>query len=166
MSADRPTGWKCRFCSIKLRPQSLVGWRRLLWTVPVRPFRCPHCFRTFHKPPAFVAATPLVSRFFTENRGNSADVLNMIPGVARRQRNSYQNDMRAGWFVLFARWTSDIESRAFYFLCRNLRPLWLLCLSPFHWFSKRYLRSGYNWLPSLRSKSRSRSRRNDAKKTE
>jgi len=161
MSADRPTGWRCRFCSIKLKPQSLVGWQRLLWTVPVRTFRCPHCFRTFYKPPAFVAATPLVSRIFSEKRGRSAEVLNMIPGVARRQRNSYQSYVNVGWFVLFARWTGDVESRTFDFLCRKLRPLWLLCLSPFRWFSKRFLRSGYNSRPSFRSKSRGRSRRND-----
>lgn len=161
MSADRPTGWKCRFCSIKLKPQSLVGWRRLLWTVPVRTFRCPHCFRTFQKPAAFVAAIPLVSIIFSEKRGGAANVLNMISGVARRQKRRQQDYVNAGWFVLFARWTGNVESRAYYFFCKHLRPLWLLCLSPFHWFSKKFLRSRHNSLPSFRSKSRTRSRRND-----
>ena len=162
MSADERTGWECRFCSEKLKPQLLVGWRRLLWPVPIRTFRCPHCFSTFQKPAAFVAAIPLVGKLFCEKRGGAANVSVMISRVARRRNSSHRSYVNAGWIVRFARWTGYAESRTTDFLCKTFRDLWRLCLWPVQWFSKKFLRSGDNSLPSFRSKSRIRSRQNDA----
>ncbi len=161
MSADERTGWECRFCSEKLQPQPQIGWQRLLWIVPVRKFRCPHCFNTYQKPVALIAAIPLVGRLFCEKRGVAANVSGMISGAARRGRSSQRNYVNAGWFVRFARWTGSVESKTADFVGRILRTLSLKILWPLHWFSKTFLRSNDKSPSSNRSRSKRRSRSHD-----
>ncbi len=154
MSADERTGWECRFCFEKLKPQSLTGWRRLLWIVPVRTFRCPHCFNTFQKPAAFIAAMLLARRIFCEKRGVSASVSEMLSNPPLRGKTSRRNYVNPGWFVRFARWTGRVEANAAETFGRFFRSL----LWPLHWFSKKLLGTSDKSQPSDRSKSRRRSR--------
>lgn len=158
MSADERTGWECRFCIEMLKPQPLIGWRRLLWIVPVRAFRCPHCFKKFQKPVAFIAAIPFVGKLFCEKRGVSGSVSQMISKVVRRGKSSRRNYVKEGWFVSSACWIENAESKASYFLGKSCRTLGQQVLWPFHWFSGKFPRSGGKSLPSHRSKSRSCSR--------
>lgn len=154
MSADERTGWECRFCFEKLKPQPLIGWRRLLWIVPVRAFRCPHCFNLFQKPAAMIAAIPFVGNLFCSKRGVSGSVSEMISTVARRGKSSRRNYVHEGWFVRFARWTGRVESNAGETLGRFFRTL----LWPFHRFSKKFLGTSDKSQRSYHSKSRKRSR--------
>ncbi len=161
LSDDERSGWECRFCSEKLQPQPLLGWRRLLWIVPVRAFRCPHCFSTYRKPAACIAAIPIVGKLFCEKRGVAAGVSGMISSVVRHGRSAPRNQrdyVNAGWFLRFARWTGSAETKTFDFLGRVFRTVIRQLLWPFHWFSKKFLRSKGKLLPSYRSKSRRRSR--------
>lgn len=154
MSANERTGWECRYCMEQLKSQSLTGWRRLLWIVPVRTFRCPHCFNTFQKPAVFVAAIPFVGRLFCEKHGVTRSISGMLSNAPLRGKKSRRNYVNAGWFVRFARWTGRAESNAGETLGRFFRAfLW-----PFHWFSKTFLRASENSQRSDRSKSRRRSR--------
>jgi hypothetical protein len=154
MSADERTGWECRFCRETLKPQSLIGWRRLLWIVPVRTFRCPHCFNTFRKPAAFIASIPFAGRLFCEKRGVSASVAEMLSNSSLRGKKSRRNYVNAGWLVRFARWSGRVESNVVETLGRFFRTL----LWPFHWFSKTFLGTSDKSQRSNRSKSRRRSR--------
>jgi hypothetical protein len=158
LSVDERSGWECRFCSEKLKQQPLAGWSRLLWIVPVRPFRCPHCFNTFQKPAAFVAAIPFVGRLFCEKRGVAASVSGIFSGRVRRKRSSQRNYVNAGWFVRFARWTVSAETKTVDLFGRVFRTVIRKVLWPFHRFSKKFLRSKHNRLPPYRSKSRKRHR--------
>ena len=158
MSASERTGWECRFCSEQLRSESPVGWRRLLWIVPVRTFRCPHCFHTFLKPVESVAAIPVVGKLFCEKHGVSATVSELISRVFKRHENSNiggeKRYVNAGWVVRFGRWTENMELRVSDYFSRTFRPLWLGCLWPFHWFSKKFLGSAGNAHLSFPPKSR------------
>ena len=154
MSANEPIGWECRFCFKKLKPQPLIGWRRLLWIIPVRTFRCPHCFNTFLKPAAFVASIPFVGGLFCEKRGVSASVSEMLSNPSVRGKKSRRNYVNAGWFVRFARWTGRVDSNAGETLSRFFRTL----LRPLKWCSKMFLGSSESSQRSNRSKSRKRSR--------
>ena len=158
MSADERTGWECRFCFEKLKPQPLIGWRRLLWIVPVRAFRCPHCFNLFQKPAAMIAAIPFVGKLFCSKRGVSGSVSEMISTVARRGKNSRRNYVDEGWFVSSGRWIENAESKASQFLGKSFRTLGRHVLWPFHWFSGKFLRSRGKSLLSHGSRSKSRSR--------
>ena len=161
MSADERSGWECRFCSEKLQPQPLVGWRRLLWIVPVRAFRCPHCFNSYQKPAAFIATLSVVGKLFCEKRGVAANVSGMISSMVRRGRSSQRNQrdyVNAGWLVRLARWTGSAETKTFDVLRRVCRTAIRQVLWPFHWFSKKFLRSKDKLLSPYRSKSRRRSR--------
>lgn len=161
MSANERTGWECRFCSEELQPQPLIGWQRLMWIVPVRNFRCPHCFNTYQKPVALIRAIPFVGRLFCEKRGVAAIVSGMISGVTRRGRSRHRNYVNAGWFVRFARWTGSVESKTIDFAGRILRTLSLKMLWPFLWFSKTLPRSNDKSPSSYRSRSKRRSRSHD-----
>jgi hypothetical protein len=163
MSTSKRTGWECRFCSENLKPQSLIGWRRLLWIVPVRTFRCPHCFHTFQKPVAIVAAIPLVGKLFCEKRRLVASVSKTISGVVRRGKSSRRDHVHAGRIVRFGRWAGKVESGLSGLLGKVFRTLLLQVLWPFHWFSKNLPGSGDWSSPTYRSKSgrRSRTREHD-----
>jgi len=154
MSADERTGWECRFCFEKLKSQPLIGWRRLLWIVPVRTFRCQHCFNTFLKPAAFIAAIPFVGRLFCEKRGVSASVSELLSNPTVRGRKSRRNYVNAGWFVRFARWTGRVDSNAGETFGRFFR----IFLWPFHWLSKKFLGNSRKSQRSDHSRSRKRSR--------
>ena len=154
MSADKRTGWECRFCFEKLKSQPLIGWRRLLWIIPVRTFRCPHCFNRFLKPVAFIAEIPFVGRLFCEKRGMSASVSEMLSNPAICGKKSRRNYVNAGWFVRFARWTGRVDSSAEEIFGRFFR----IFLWPFHWFSMKFMGNSDQTRRSDRSRARQRSR--------
>lgn len=152
MSTDKRTGWECQFCFENLKPQPLIGWQRLLWLVPVRTFQCPHCFNTFRKPVAFIAAIPFVGSLFCKKRRMSGRISEMLSNPSLRGKKSRRNYVSAGWFVRFARWTDRMDSNAGEVLGKSVRTL----LWPFHWFSKTFLGSSAKSQRSDRLKSRKR----------
>jgi hypothetical protein len=156
MSTEERTGWECRFCFQQLKRCSLSGWQRLLWFVPVRPYRCPHCFNTFQKPVEILASLPFVKQIFCEKRGVSACVRGMISNAAGRKTSSRRNYVNPNWFVRFARWTGKIETQASDTLKRIWREICLAFLWPIYWLFRKSGISNRS-LPSSRSKSRRRS---------
>lgn len=162
MPTEERTGWECRFCFEQLKRCPLVGWQRLFWFVPVRTYRCPHCFNTFRKPPEFIAAIPFVRQIFCEKRGVSAKIRGTMADLTGRKSSSRRNYVNAGFMVRFARWTSSIETKASDFVKDSARRIWLMILWPLYWLSQK-LGISKRSLPSYRSKSRrrSRSRRRD-----
>jgi len=154
MSTDEKTGWECRFCFEKLKRQPLIGWRRLLWIVPVRSFRCPHCFNTYQKPAAVVAAIPFVGRLFCEKRGVSGRVSGILSRPSVRGKTSRRNYVHVSWFMRLAHWAGRVESKTSVTFGRVFRTL----LWPFHWFSKTFLGASETSQRSNRSKARKRSR--------
>jgi len=44
------------------------GWRRWMSLMPVREFKCPHCFEVFLKPPEAIGRLPLIGAFFRRSR--------------------------------------------------------------------------------------------------
>lgn len=161
MTSDEQSGWECRFCSEKLKPQPLLGWRRLFWIVPVREFRCPHCFNTFKKPVAVIAAIPLVGGLFCEKRGVSVHVAGMISGAARRGKSRRRNYVNASWVVRFGRWTGSLESKVSGFISRIIRAFVMNALWPFHWLSREFLKSKVMSRNKYRSRSDRRPRSHD-----
>ena len=157
MSTNERNGWQCRNCFEQLEPQSLIGWRRLLWIIPVRTFRCPHCFNTFQKPVSLIAAIPFVGRLFCEKRGMSRSVLGMLSSPYVRGKKSRRNYVNVAWFMRFARWAGRIESK----ISVTLGGFFRTFLWPFHWFSKTFLGASEKSQRSDRSKSRKRSRRSN-----
>ena len=162
MSTDERTGWVCRFCFEQLKRCRSVGWQRLLWFVPVRPYRCPHCFSKFQKPVGFLACVPFVKQIFCEKRGVAASFRGAIGNVAKGKTNSRRNYVNPNWFVRFARWTGKIETKASNSFKGIVRKIWLTFLWPVYWLSQKTGISSRS-LPSYRTKSRKRSgsRRHD-----
>ncbi len=161
MSEAKQYGWECGFCSERLKQQSLVGWRRLLWFVPIRTFRCPHCFQLFRKPVAFVSMIPIIGTMFCEKRGGTAAVSGIISVVARkRRRRTYA---QAGMLVRLAHFVEIIESKLSDALDVVMRTFSLVFLRPFRWVSKRLHRSTRDPLTPLTGKTirRTRVRRNN-----
>lgn len=156
MSTEERTGWECRFCFEQLKRSPSIGWQRLLWFVPLRPYRCPHCFNTFQKPVGFLSNIPFVKRIFCEKRGLSAGIRGMIAGLAGRKTGSRRNYVNPSWFVRFARWTGKIETKAFDTFKVTVRKIWLTLLWPVYWLSRKTGISNRS-LRSSRSKSRKRS---------
>lgn len=107
MSDAKKHGWVCGFCSERLKQQSLVSWHRLLWFLPIRTFRCPHCFQLFRKPVAFVSVIPIVGTLFCEKQGGTAAVSSVISKITRkRRRRTYE---QAGMLVRLVRWTGRVR---------------------------------------------------------
>ena len=162
MATEERTGWECRFCFEQLKRSPLVGWQRLLWFVPVRPYRCPHCFNTFQKPVGVLTYIPFVKQIFCEKRGAAASLRGTIANAAGRKTSSRRNYVNPNWIVRFARWTGKIETRASDNFKRIVRKIWLTFLWPIYWLSRKTGISNRS-LPSYRTKSRKRSgsRRHD-----
>jgi hypothetical protein len=155
MATEEKTGWECRFCFERLKRSPSLGWQRLLWFVPVRPYRCPHCFNTFQKPVGFLANIPFVKHVFCEKRGLYAGLRGLIVKLAGRKTDSRRNYVNPNWFVRFARWTGEIETRASDAFKGTVRKIWLTFLWPLHWLSRKTGNS-HRSLQSCRTKSRKR----------
>lgn len=56
VSRKPPSPYKCSFCSDRLEPLKFRGWRVILLILPIRDFRCPHCFAVFSKPVAWIGS--------------------------------------------------------------------------------------------------------------
>ena len=54
VSRKPPSPYKCSFCSDRLEQLKFRGWRVILLILPIRDFRCPHCFAVFSKPVAWI----------------------------------------------------------------------------------------------------------------
>lgn len=54
MPSDSPGPYKCSFCSDRLEQLKFRGWRVILVFLPMRDFRCPHCFTVFSKPVVWI----------------------------------------------------------------------------------------------------------------
>ena len=54
MSRKSPSPYKCSFCSDRLEQLKFRGWRVILLLLPMRDFRCPHCFAVFSKPVSWI----------------------------------------------------------------------------------------------------------------
>jgi len=162
MSSEERTGWECRFCFEQLKRCPLVGWQRLLWFVPVRPYRCPHCFNNFQKPVGVLVTIPFVKQVFCEKRGVAASFRGKIANLAGGKTSSRRNYVNPNWFVRFARWTGKIETRASDRFKGMVRKIWLTSLWPLYWLSRKTGISSRS-RPSHRNKSRrgSDSRRHD-----
>ncbi len=156
MSSEERTEWECRFCFEQLKRCPLVGWQRLLWFVPVRPYRCPHCFNNFQKPVGVLVTIPFVKQIFCEKRGVAASFRGTIGNVAGRKTSSRRNYVNPNWFVRFAQWTGKIETRAADSFKGIVRTIWLTFLRPLSWLSRKTGISSRS-RPSYRTKSRRRS---------
>lgn len=161
MSEAPKYGWECGFCSERLKQQSLVGWHRLMWFLPIRTFRCPHCFQLFRKPVALVSMIPVIGMIFCEKRGGTAAVSGIISVVARKRRRKVYE--QGGMLVRLARCVEFVESKFSDGLDVALRTVSLVLLRPFRRLSKRFQRSTRDPLPPLTGKTirRTRVRRNN-----
>ncbi len=137
MSTEERTGWECRFCFEQLKRSPSTGWQRLLWFIPVRPFRCPHCFNTFQKPIGLLASVPFVKQVFCEKRGVAAELRGAIANQAGRKKSSRRNYVNSGWFVRFARWSGKIETRVSDGFKGFVRKIWLTFLWLQSWLSRK-----------------------------
>ena len=54
MSSKPPSPYKCTFCSDHLEQLKFRGWRVIFLVLPMRDFRCPHCFAVFSKPVSWI----------------------------------------------------------------------------------------------------------------
>lgn len=54
VSRKSPSPYKCSFCSDRLEQLKFRGWRVILLVLPMRDFRCPHCFAVFSKPVSWI----------------------------------------------------------------------------------------------------------------
>ncbi len=54
MSRKPPSPYRCSFCSDRLEQLKFRGWRVIFLVLPVRDFRCPHCFAVFSKPVSWI----------------------------------------------------------------------------------------------------------------
>ena len=76
MSRKPPSPYKCSFCSDRLEQLKFRGWRVILMFLPMRDYRCPHCFAVFSKPVAWIGrCLPTVS-------------IPKIEGVSKRVRRA------------------------------------------------------------------------------
>lgn len=76
MSRKPPSPYKCSFCSDRLEQLKFRGWRVVLMLLPLRDFRCPHCFAVFSKPVTWIGrCLPTVS-------------IPKIEGVSKRVRRA------------------------------------------------------------------------------
>lgn len=76
VSRKPPSPYKCSFCSDRLEQLKFRGWRVILTLLPMRDFRCPHCFAVFSKPVAWIGrCLPSVS-------------IPKIEGVSKRVRRA------------------------------------------------------------------------------
>ena len=141
MSTEDGKGWECRFCFEQLKQTPLIGWRRALWFIPVRSYRCSHCFHTFQKPTDQIARLPFVRGIFCEKRGVTARIRGIFSVLRSPRKSSRRNYVNPGWLVRFSRWSTKFETTAserFKGICKRL---WLILLWPFRWLSKIFLKS-------------------------
>ncbi len=106
VSRKPPSPYKCSFCSDRLEQLKFRGWRVILMLLPMRDFRCPHCFGVFSKPVAWSGRCfPTVS-------------IPKIEGVSKRVRRanrsaSDKSDTLLKRFLKslsrLGKWVTDIE---------------------------------------------------------
>ncbi|MBL8811098.1 MAG: hypothetical protein JNM43_13050 [Planctomycetaceae bacterium] len=81
MTENRSSPYRCNFCAEYLHQQPLTGWNRLLFWLPVRTFKCPHCFNVFRRPNAILGALPGMRWLFGQG---SRDSLRKAVGSANK----------------------------------------------------------------------------------
>lgn len=144
MSGGKTSPYKCTFCSDRLMREKFRGWRRLLIVLPVRDFKCPHCFAVFTKPIEWIGQflprpTPV--------NGN----LKRVSRKARRAAESSTDRLAQRLFRVlskFGKWVTRIEEST-----------WSRVKQCVSWMSLRVWKKNRN-----RSHPKSRSSQQDAPK--
>ncbi len=154
MALDKQSGWECRFCSERLRPYPLRGWKRLLCVFPIRKFKCPHCFDIFLKPISLLAGIPFVRPLFCEKTSVAASISERISSRRTdRPKLKQKNHEKAGFLLRLGHQVSLLEGRASNSAGKFFHACWLGCLWPLHWLSRK---SEFKLTRSGKSKSRRR----------
>lgn len=156
MSSKQAPGWECRFCFEQLKRCPTTSWqRRLRWVIPVRRFRCPHCFNTFQKPAGLIAAIPFVRRIFCEKRGVWVGIQEVTSGIAGSRKNNQRNYVNANLLVRFSRWTDRTESRISDSVKQSAHTVWVRFMQSRHWLNRKLAKLK---APNLSGRSRTKHR--------
>ena len=137
MTSDKKSGWDCQFCAEKLSQHPFSGWERLLYVVPIRRFRCSHCFNIYLKPASLVAGIPFVGKLFCEKRG----VMPRLRAQLRSRRRNRPQHGDVGLLMRVGTGMSYLDSSISIGVRRIFRVLWIGCRWPFHRFVKTFQRS-------------------------
>lgn len=67
MSSHKTSNYRCNFCSDHLMQRQFHGWRIWMYLLPVREFKCPHCFEVFLRPVQIIGRLPIISGLFAQS---------------------------------------------------------------------------------------------------
>ncbi len=93
LKENHPSPYRCNFCAENLHQQPVTGWKRLLFWLPVRTFKCPHCFAVFSRPLAMFGRLPGMRWLFGQG---SRDSLRKAVGSAKKTND---RSSRAEWKI-------------------------------------------------------------------
>lgn len=142
--------FKCTFCRDRLLPQPLgrFAWFRFL--LPIRRFKCPHCFTVFSRPPEIFCLLPGLAEALNRQGPDSSDADQPRYGLSDQS----QITGLPGLLIRFGRVFAVIERSLWFAVLLVLRVL----ISPFR--TRRYRRSHSNRSSdSSQNQSSGRSRR-------
>ena len=136
MSTHKTSKYRCNFCSEHLMQRQFNGWRRWMYLLPVREFKCPHCFEVFMRPIEQIGRLPFVSGFF----GQSSPLKEVVSRT-RSRRSRSQSSLEPGRRISrslanFGKKVNRMEQAAFAKFVGALR-----FLNPARLFSKSSRRS-------------------------
>ncbi len=106
-SGSKSSPYKCTFCkerlsTVELGASDVVGVCFLM-----RPYQCPHCFNTFHRPFKWIGRLPLIGRLF-QNAGTSRAAAQ--PGVLPTREGDLGGPV-VRRIAGFGRWVNNSERK-------------------------------------------------------
>jgi hypothetical protein len=116
--------------------RQFYGWRCWMYVLPVREFKCPHCFEVFTRPIELIGQLPVISSFV----GQSSPLKDVV-SRSRSRRSRSQSSLEPGRRISrslanFGKKVNRMEQGAFAGFVGLVR-----FLNPFRWFSKSSGRS-------------------------
>ncbi len=144
MSSNRQSRYCCRFCSEQLVRRELHETSAIYRLLPVKTFKCPHCFCTYTRPAEAFLMIPGLQRLLNRRGTKQTEVQQKNYGLSDERRFPFTP---LGVLARIARFTGTIEKLIWGLLLGVLKLL----------FNRRTSRSEVTTVPLSRRESSSRS---------
>ncbi|MEQ9409605.1 MAG: hypothetical protein RIK87_17855 [Fuerstiella sp.] len=111
--------YRCSFCRERLTKVDLEGADYFRLLLLLRPYQCPHCFQTAHRPFAWIGRLPLLGRLA---QGTAIQLAKHRPGVLPQRDGDISPISRR--IAMFGHWVRKWEDRLLTGLAATFRTLW------------------------------------------
>lgn len=104
--------YRCTFCRERLLRQPIGRFAVIRFWLPLRRFKCPHCFTVFSRPPEFLCLLPGLADALNRQGPNSSDAdqpryglgdqsqISGLPGLLIRIGRFFSAIERSFWFLI------------------------------------------------------------------